>query len=60
MIGVDGIAIVGRFPADAQSITVFEAGISITSADRASCGAFIEFATGPDVDDIIVRNGLSA
>ncbi len=59
MIGVEGVEIVGSLPAEAQSITVFEAGISILSADRASCDAFIGFATGPDADDIITRNGLS-
>ncbi|UHC20179.1 substrate-binding domain-containing protein (plasmid) [Methylobacterium currus] len=59
MIGVEGVEIVGPLPAEAQSITVFEFGLSALSADRASCDAFIGFATGPDAEAIIVRNGLS-
>jgi molybdate transport system substrate-binding protein len=58
LMGVPGIVIAGDLPADAQSKTLFTAGITRTSARPGIARDFIAFLAAADMADVKRRHGL--
>lgn len=57
---IPGIEIVGLLPGDTQRVTVFSAGIAITSRHSDAARAFLAFLASPAAQPIIEKTGLES
>jgi molybdate transport system substrate-binding protein len=55
---VEGIEIVGQLPAEVQKITIFSAGVSVTSKHPDAAKALINFLASPQAAPVLVKSGL--
>jgi molybdate transport system substrate-binding protein len=58
LVPVQGIDIVGPFPAELQKITVFCAGIFRAAANPDGARQFIAYLAAPDIAALLIRKGL--
>jgi molybdate transport system substrate-binding protein len=58
LLPVAGIDVVGKLPADVQKVTVFSAGIVVTSKEPGAAAALIAFLASPAAQDAVVKSGL--
>jgi molybdate transport system substrate-binding protein len=55
---IAGIEIVGLLPGDAQRVTVFSAGVAVTSKHPDAARAFLAFLVSPSAQGVIADTGL--
>lgn len=60
LINVPGIDVVGLLPAEAQSMTVFSAGISATTGQGAAVRKLIDFLVSPEASAAKIKHGMDA
>lgn len=60
LMNLPGITVLGPLPPAIQIITVFSAGLSVTSTQAEAVHAFLNWATSPATTDIKRRNGMEA
>lgn len=58
LLSVQGVDFVGSLPEEIQKITVFSAGVAITSKQAAEGEAFVQFLTSNEARPIIIKQGL--
>lgn len=58
LMNLPGITVLGPLPPAIQIITVFSAGLSVTSAQADAVTAFLAWAVSPATADIKLRNGM--
>lgn len=58
LLPVPGVDFVGTLPEEIQKVTVFSAGIAVTSKKTEEGTAFIEFLTSPEARPSIIKQGL--
>lgn len=58
LMNLPGITVLGPLPPAIQIITVFSAGLSVTSTQAEAVNAFLTWATSPATIDIKRRNGM--
>jgi len=59
LIGQPGVDVVGALPPEIQAVTVFSAGVSITSAAPEAARAFIGFLVEPEAGETKRRYGMA-
>ena len=60
LMNLPGITVLGPLPPAIQIITVFSAGMSVTSTQAEAVHAFLNWASSPATADIKRRNGMEA
>ncbi len=60
LMNLPGITVLGPLPPAIQVITVFSAGVSVTSAQAGAVRAALAWATSPGTADIKRRNGMES
>ena len=58
LIGQPGIEVVGPLPPEIQAVTIFSAGVSTTSAERAAANALVAYLTSAEARGAIRRYGM--
>jgi molybdate transport system substrate-binding protein len=58
LLSIPGVDFVGTLPEEIQKITVFSAGITITSKQSNECKKLIHFLTSPEACSVISKQGL--
>jgi len=56
--GVDGVDVLGLLPDSIQNVAVFTCGLPKQGDREAPASDFIAYATSPEADDAILRNGM--
>ena len=58
LIGQPGIEVVGPLPPEIQAVTVFSAGVSMTSRDPEGARALVAYLASAETDDAKRRHGM--
>jgi len=58
LLNIEGIAILGPLPADAQHLTVWSAGVSVKTAQQEAVTALLKFLASPAAADAKRKNGM--
>ena len=58
LIGQPGIEVVGPLPPEIQAVTVFSAGVSMTSAEREAAHALVSYLASAETHAAIRRHGM--
>ena len=58
LIGQPGIEVAGPLPPDIQAVTIFSAGVSMTSAEREAANAFVAYLASAEAEGAIRRHGM--
>jgi molybdate transport system substrate-binding protein len=58
LLPIPGVDFVGPLPPEIQKVTIFSAGITISSNQKEAAAKFIQFLASPEIHPVIIKQGL--